>query len=363
MTSQTASSVALPSGVEVFRAGSYISSTGLPVTLTADDLADIAAQYNADTHESPVTVGHPKDDQPAYGWVKSLKSVGGALVMDYSQVEPQFAELVRSGRFKKRSAAFYTPNHPHNPTPGHWHLRHVAFLGAAPPVVKGLKDVAQFSEEDSSLEGCVCFTEPIKPIEPVKSKKDISMPDPIPTPATPAPSTDAQAQAQIAQLQQQITALQQQVAEITKERDAALAAQKAAEDKLSTQAKAEEVKQEQAIAQFAEGLVKAGKVLPKDKAMHVEIMNNLAKADKQQLVEFSEGNVKRTESRLDAYKKQLAGKDAVVQFGEFAAAALGQESSGQPLTDEQIDKKVQEYMAAHPDVDYAQALSAVTQGL
>lgn len=344
--------------MEIFRAGSYVSSAGLPVTLTAAELADIAAQYNTQEHEAPVTVGHPAHDQPAYGWIKSIRSNGDSLLVDYAQLEPQFAELVNAGRFKKRSAAFYTPEHPHNPTPGHWYLRHVGFLGALPPVVKGLKDVAEFSENESGLQGCVFFSEPIE------LQKDKQMPDTTPTPAA-APGADAQAQlqAQVAQLQQRINEQQQQIQTLTTERDAALAAQKTAEEKLAAQAKAEESQAQAQIAQFAEGLVKAGKVLPKDKAMHVEIMNNLAKADKESLVEFSEGNIKRSESRLKAYQQQLAGKDVQVAFGEFAPASSGAPQESEALTDEQLDKKVREYMAAHADVNYAQALSAVTQGL
>lgn len=352
MTAQTASSVTLPAGTEIFRAGSYVSSTGLPVTLTAAELADIAAQYNTQEHEAPITVGHPAHDQPAYGWVKGIRSDGESLLMDYAELEPQFAELVNAGRFKKRSAAFYTPEHPHNPTPGHWYLRHVGFLGALPPVVKGLKDIAEFCENDGSLEGCVFFSEPIE------LQKDKQMPDPTST-TTPAPGVDAQAQA--AQLQQQIAALQQQVAELTKERDAALAAQKAAEDKLAAQAQTEQAQAQAQIAQFAEGLVKAGKVLPKDKAMHVEIMNNLAKADKERLVEFSEGNVKRSESRLKAYQQQLAGKDVMVAFGEFATASQDATTAVGTLSDEELDKKVREYMAAHPNVSYMDGLKAISQ--
>ena len=59
--------------------------------------------------------------------------------MDAKDVEPQFAEMVNTRRFPKRSTAFYTPDHPQNPKPGVWYLRHVAFLGAQPPAVKGLR--------------------------------------------------------------------------------------------------------------------------------------------------------------------------------------------------------------------------------
>ena len=66
--------------------------------------------------------------------------------------------MVQAGRFKKRSASFYPPQAPNNPTPGKWYLRHVAFLGAQPPAVAGLKDI-QFSEDDAG--GAVCFSETV----------------------------------------------------------------------------------------------------------------------------------------------------------------------------------------------------------
>ena len=97
-------------------------------------LAEIAATYNKALREAPLTVGHPKDNLPAYGWVaKVYVNAEGNLAIDPEQVDPAFAEMVRAGRFKKRSASFYPPNAPHNPTPGRWYLRHVGFLGAQPP--------------------------------------------------------------------------------------------------------------------------------------------------------------------------------------------------------------------------------------
>ena len=90
-------------------------------------------------HEPPIVIGHPKDNTPAYGWVESLKKGVhngiGVLLAKFKQVNPNFEELIKNGSFKKRSASFY-PN---------GQLRHVGFLGAMPPAVKGLPDV-QFSE-------------------------------------------------------------------------------------------------------------------------------------------------------------------------------------------------------------------------
>jgi hypothetical protein len=95
-------------------------------------------------------VGHPKTDAPAYGWVRALRADGGDLVAEPHQVEPAFAEMVQAGRFKKISASFYTPNHPSNPKPGAFYLKHVGFLGAAAPAVKGLRDVA-FAADDADV--------------------------------------------------------------------------------------------------------------------------------------------------------------------------------------------------------------------
>lgn len=136
---------------EIFRTGNHTSSQGANLTFSDDDLAAIAAGYDPELSEAPIVVGHPKEDAPAYGWVKSLKVHDGRLVAEVAQVEPTFSEMVKGGRFKKRSAAFYSPGSASNPTPGKYYLRHVGFLGAQPPAVKGLKEVA-FAEVDMLVE-------------------------------------------------------------------------------------------------------------------------------------------------------------------------------------------------------------------
>src|SRR5690606_2877795 len=100
------------------------------------DLEAIAAGYDPALHEAPLTVGHPAHDRPAYGWVGAVQVMpDGRLAITPRDVEPQFAEMVAARRFPKRSAAFYPPTHPKNPTPGRWYLRHVGFLGAQPPAI------------------------------------------------------------------------------------------------------------------------------------------------------------------------------------------------------------------------------------
>jgi Arc/MetJ-type ribon-helix-helix transcriptional regulator len=117
--------------MEVFRAGKHVSSSGAEREWSVDDLVRMAEAYDPASHQAPIVVGHPKDNDPAFGWVKALKVDGNTLLAMPDQVAPEFAELVKAGRYKKRSISLY-PNGT---------LRHVGFLGAQPPAVKGLKDI------------------------------------------------------------------------------------------------------------------------------------------------------------------------------------------------------------------------------
>lgn len=134
--------------IDIFRSGNHTDSQGRAFSFTDADLEAVAAQYDPALHEAPIVVGHPKQDAPAYGWVKSVTFKGGHLVAEPQNVEPQFAELVKDRRFGKVSAAFYSPHHPNNPTPGKYYLKHVGFLGAAAPAVKGLKSIEFADDQD-----------------------------------------------------------------------------------------------------------------------------------------------------------------------------------------------------------------------
>ncbi|SIR42762.1 hypothetical protein SAMN05880590_1315 [Rhizobium sp. RU35A] len=136
---------------EIFRSGTHTDSRGRPFAFSDDDLAAIASSYDPALSHAPIVVGHPKQDDPAYGWVKSVAFRDGRLVVEPEDLESQFADLVRTGRFRQRSAAFFAPDHPNNPTPGRYYLRHVGFLGAAAPAVKGLKAV-EFGDDEALLE-------------------------------------------------------------------------------------------------------------------------------------------------------------------------------------------------------------------
>ena len=135
--------------IPIFRGGRQIDSRGKEHD--GDALIDKAlANFNTASHEPAACIGHPAHDKPAYGWVSELSKgadkLGTLLLAKFKQVEPTFASMVKDGRFKKRSAAFY-PNGT---------LRHVGFLGAMPPAVKGLPDVAFAEGEFATFD----FAEP-----------------------------------------------------------------------------------------------------------------------------------------------------------------------------------------------------------
>ncbi len=117
--------------IEIFRVGRHTDAAGNTREWTENDLQKIVDNYNPQEHEAPVVIGHPKDNAPAFAWVESMKLQGGKLYMKMKQVADEFADMLKNGRFKKRSIALYPD----------MTLRHVGFLGATPPAVKGLKDI------------------------------------------------------------------------------------------------------------------------------------------------------------------------------------------------------------------------------
>ena len=331
---------ALPDGIEIFRAGRHIDDAGVAHSFGEADLAGMAASYNPALREAPLTVGHPKDNLPAYGWVKAVaRTAGGALAITSHQVEPQFAEMVSAGRFKKRSASFYPPNAPNNPTPGSWYLRHVAFLGAQPPAIAGLKDMS-FSEDDAG--GAVSFSEPVTANPPPQEHFDMSK----------------ELEEQLAKVKKDLEAANANAATATAAAAAATKKAEAAETQAASFAERARTERKAGFVSFAEAQVKAGKLLPKDRAMAVATLDALAESAP---VEFAEGDTTRKVSPAQWLQDLIAGAAPAVSFGEFAPASANQPQPGNARgkTDAEIDTAAKAFARAHK-VDYAEALGAVT---
>ncbi len=122
--------------IEIFRTGDY----GAKGRYDADDLDKMVANF---AHwKPPLVLGHPENDSPAMGWASQLKREGERLLALTEKVQPQLEAHVSSGRFPNRSIAIYKDPKGSGPA-----VRHIGFLGAAPPEVKGLAPV-QFSDGD-----------------------------------------------------------------------------------------------------------------------------------------------------------------------------------------------------------------------
>lgn len=136
--------------IHFFRPGRHTSNNGTELAFSAADLKAIADAYDPRTHEAPIVVGHPKTDAPAYGWVEKIIAKPDGLYAVPRQVNPEFSDLVRQGSYKKVSGSFYTPEARNHPKPGTYYLRHLGFLGAQPPAVKGLRSI-ELSEDDEGI--------------------------------------------------------------------------------------------------------------------------------------------------------------------------------------------------------------------
>ena len=368
--------------LHIFKPGRQTAMNGLTLEFSESDLAASAAAYDPAKHEAPIVIGHPKHDAPAYGWVKSLATADDGLQAEPHQVDAAFAELVEAGRYKKISASFYLPDAPNNPVPGVYYLRHVGFLGAQPPAVKGLK-AAEFADAE---EGVVEFGDwgmetnatlwrgmrewllakfgqetadqviPDWQIESIReaARQDddaprIAFADPenAPAGASPAkPTTEEN--------------------HVTPEQAAALEAENAQlKQQLAT---AEADKQKQAAAKrhadnvaYAEQLIGDGKLAPKHKDAVVAFLD-FSEADTS--LEFGEGDAK--QPLATAFKSFLGDLPKVVEFGEQATkdkAAGTQESVaefGESADPERLKQHqaIQAHMAEHK-VDYATAARAV----
>lgn len=145
--------------IQIFRPGAHAPA------ITADQLKNTVDAYDVMKHEAPIVIGHPTDAGMAQGWIKSLdfNDETQSLEAVPQQVNANFAQSVDAGEYKKISASFYLPNSKSNSAPGTYYLRHVGFLGAQPPAVKGMRP-PQFSETETEADYCtVEFSDSVRP--------------------------------------------------------------------------------------------------------------------------------------------------------------------------------------------------------
>ena len=265
--------------LHIFSVGTWTPTSGQPLTFSAADLAATAAAYDPAKHEAPLVVGHPATDDPAYGWVDSLVARGPDLEAVPREVDPEFAAMVNAERFNRISSSFFLPDSPENPVPGVYYLRHVGFLGAAAPAVRGLRKPTFALASDAA--GIVTVEFSLSPPETNPVSDSTQQPDGAGTSADFAARAGA-LEAENARLKAEVEA-----------RVAELAAEKARQERAT-------------FAAFAEKLVQDGRVLPRDREGLVEFMSRMPAA---QALEFAaaDGQTVRVGSRawLEDFLKRL----------------------------------------------------------
>jgi hypothetical protein len=117
----------------IARTGTFDDSQGRPHTFTEADLEAIRAGYDPAKSEAALVFGHPKDSDPAYGWVHALKRQGEKLFAQFAHVPEKVKTLVQDRRYRYVSMRL---------SPDRRRLLHVGLLGAAAPAIDGLGPVS-----------------------------------------------------------------------------------------------------------------------------------------------------------------------------------------------------------------------------
>jgi hypothetical protein len=223
--------------IEVFRVGP--SSRGIT---TAE--VDQAISNYADG-QAPLVFGHPKNDDPAHGWVESIRREGAKVFATLRDVSQEAIDKVKAKAFANRSIAFWHPDHSSNPKAGEWGFRHLGLLGAASPGIPGMPALS-FSADDTAIEGneapepAVIFAEETTPTVTVTEPKG-------------APKV-----------------------ELTQEQfDALEAENKRLKDAADARTKADDEARKAANTAFVDKMVTEGRLLPGHKAVFAELFNRL----------------------------------------------------------------------------------------
>lgn len=124
---------------EVFRAGTQTDSKGVEHTFSDADLNSVVTNFKPKS--APLVIGHPKMDDPAWGWASELKAVGGSLFAKAEDVCAEFAQAVESKRYPNRSVKL-------EKVANGYQLAHIGYLGGKPPAVEGL--AWQFNQADDA---------------------------------------------------------------------------------------------------------------------------------------------------------------------------------------------------------------------
>jgi len=364
--------------VEGFCAGTHTDANGKTDTWTEDDVKKIADKYNqiSATAPAPVCLGHPVDNSPAYGWIKSAYAAGGKLMLKLGELNKDFVKALKTGSYKTRSLSLYEDGT----------IRHIGFLGGMQPAIKGLTPlhfaenrpsrIFNFNERTSvmlkdtdvqELKAKVSWyekifnifkmevgkefsevkpeakTEEVKPEEKApevkpEEKKEFVEATPA-TPVVPEVKAEAEVKAETKDMVKEYSDLKTAVS--------GLEARFVSLEKLMT-AKVEATDNKS----FCEALVSEGRLRPADLDKEIENLNLRGQVDGTR--SFAEGQL----TSVEMYKAYLRGQAKVVEFGELLTipnAPAKDALVGVPS----IEKFIEDKMKLDPKISYVDALKCV----
>lgn len=273
--------------IEIFRTGTHRPKGMEAMTFSQEDL-DKIVQMNTGK-EIPIVVGHPKTSDPAYGWAKQITREDDILFADDPEIAPEMQQLIKEKKYRYVSIEL-RPDYT---------IRHIGLLGANPPAVKGLKPV-QFSEEE---EGVMLF-----------SDEDTTISDPVPVVPTPmknnpegtaepknvAPKTE--------DLLDRLRAMEAKVAELEKEKEEKLKAEKQEE-----------------FAAFAESQIRDGRLKPDMKDKVVSVLKSLYTNDSG-VMAFSDSEPEGAR----AFKELIESLNPIIKPGRIKELQFSEGNQGTP---------------------------------
>jgi hypothetical protein len=296
--------------IEVFRVGP--SSRGI----TTKEVDQAIANYS--DGQAPLVFGHPKSDDPAHGWIETLRREGSKVFATLRDVSQDVVDKVKAKAFANRSIAFWHPDHSSNPKAGEWGIRHLGLLGAASPGIPGMSPL-QFSADDSAIEGeapepAVIFAE--------KSTPTVTITEPKGAPKV----------------------------ELTQEQfDALEAENKRLKDAADARALSDENARKASNVAFVDKMVTEGRLLPGHKAVFTELFNRLPVEE----VQF-DADTKGT--LADELKKVLQAASPQIIFE--ALSPTGEKQTGK-LDAGQITAKANQMVKDGQAVSFEAAVEAI----
>lgn len=301
--------------IPFFRTGTHRDMSGMERTYTEQDLDERIRLYNEQSdHNAPLVIGHPVSNAPAFGWVSKLSRSGDVIYAESRDEQPEFVDWLRRGLYKKVSASFYSSGL----------LRHIGFLGATPPSIKGLPafsfadgdattvELESFAEDDwnwrsirrivQRLRDWLIETKDVETADKIISQWDVDALEPPATPTEVSPSFQEPIMKTAEQIQQELTA---------REAELAAANQRIAD--------IQETARRAAITAFME----RPDVRRKIKADQIENLTGvLINLPVEASIDFSEGPAdSRTTSKrtpLDAMQAIILAQPDLVEYAEIA---------------------------------------------